>query len=174
MNVLNDINDLLSEVDTTTERLAASIYAEAMASIYDLLDHAVAGRLGLDSAGFCADDPGVVRARWLLGLRDDFGVSIRRPPSLWDDEEEEVMRVGGTQLRNVHRTEFCGGGDCVIHNPSNHHMATWPLIWRDDVCLFERLCAHGTGHPDPDQFSYWRRSAQEYKAIHGCDGCCRP
>jgi hypothetical protein len=29
----------------------------------------------------------------------------------------------------------------------------------------ERICDHGVGHPDPDEFmaDVW---------VHGCDGCC--
>ena len=40
--------------------------------------------------------------------------------------------------------------------------------------MFERICEHGIGHPDPDQVSYWQRWGKEALAIHGCDGCCRP
>lgn len=31
----------------------------------------------------------------------------------------------------VHEGEGCRG-PCPIHNPSNHHMRDWPLVWRDD------------------------------------------
>lgn len=56
---------------------------------------------------------------------------------------------------------------CPIHGPGEHHMVTWPLHWRDDRRIFERICPHGVGHPDPD-------STPEGEDIHGCDGCCRP
>lgn len=35
------------------------------------------------------------------------------------------------------------------------------------------LCPeHGVGHPDPDQFDYWREINAMYEAAHGCCGCC--
>lgn len=62
---------------------------------------------------------------------------------------------------------------CVMHNPSRHHMRHWTLHWRNDRGIFERLCPeHGTGHPDPDQFAYWRSIDQEWQIVHGCCGCC--
>ena len=33
----------------------------------------------------------------------------------------------------------------------------------------ERICDHGIGHPDPDEF---RIRNGEDDGIHGCDGCC--
>jgi hypothetical protein len=42
--------------------------------------------------------------------------------------------------------------------------------------MFERICLHGVGHPDPDQCYFWSikfdRETAFYKEIHGCDGCC--
>lgn len=90
----------------------------------------------------------------------------------------------GMIFQNMHEWWDCQGMDydpptyrtCIIHRPTTHHMRTWPLLWRDDRTpgLFERLCPHGTGHPDPDQFDYWRESGKMNESIHGCDGCCRP
>ncbi|QGT55147.1 hypothetical protein SEA_FORZA_186 [Gordonia phage Forza] len=78
-------------------------------------------------------------------------------------------------LFNVHELTQCEGEHCVIHNPSAHHMRAWTLHWRDDRHIFERLCpAHGTGHPDPDQFAFWEKTDQEWQKVHGCCGCCRP
>lgn len=48
--------------------------------------------------------------------------------------------------------------------PPKHHMGSWPMQWREEVGMFERLCAHGVGHPDPGYPLRMRR--------HGCDGCC--
>jgi len=76
-------------------------------------------------------------------------------------------------LVNVHDEKLCKGRTCVIHNPSDHHMKDWPQIWRNDRGIFERQCEHGIGHPDPDQFDYWRLSGNMFAGIHGCDGCCR-
>lgn len=69
-------------------------------------------------------------------------------------------------LTNVHRREDCTP-PCVIHAPSDHHLAHLPLHWRDDRRIFERICPHGVGHPDPDT-TY----APGDDDTHGCDGCC--
>ena len=78
------------------------------------------------------------------------------------------------RLERVHaRSETCAAG-CVVHNPTAHHMRWWPLLWRDDRGIFERICPeHGVGHPDPDQFPYWRATDRMWEAVHGCCGCCR-
>jgi hypothetical protein len=92
----------------------------------------------------------------------------------WEPDERIWRMPNGLTLRNVHDAAHCFGQACVIHNPSTHHMRFWPITWRSDSALFERRCAHGVGHPDPDQFEFWERSSQEWKGVHGCDGCCRP
>lgn len=73
----------------------------------------------------------------------------------------------GEVLINVHSDEKCAGGPCVIHNPSDHGMRDFPLHWRSDRGIMERLCPHGIGHPDPDQ------QLRVGEGVHGCDGCCR-
>lgn len=78
----------------------------------------------------------------------------------------------GAVLTNVHAGTSCEGRPCVIHRPTPHHMADWTLHWRDDRGIFERICEHGIGHPDLDQFDYWRSVDQDSQAVHGCDGCC--
>lgn len=42
------------------------------------------------------------------------------------------------------------------------------MNWRDDTGVMERVCAHGVGHPDPDQ--PW--PAGDWRWVHGCCGCC--
>lgn len=74
--------------------------------------------------------------------------------------------VGGQRLVNVHSPSVCAGEHCCIHNPSAHHMAEWPQNFREDRGMMERLCAHGIGHPDPDD--------PTTDTTHGCDGCCTP
>lgn len=90
----------------------------------------------------------------------------------------------------THGPTQCADDDaCVIHKPSNHHMRDWPITMRLDreFALCERVCKHGTGHPDPDSLAYIRRMVKaKYEAkpdkpygpyasdVHGCDGCCRP
>lgn len=83
---------------------------------------------------------------------------------------------------SVHDESACAGEACVIHNPSDHHMADWPVSVRyDRWALAERICPHGIGHPDPDSLAWQRRmveqgkiSAGAYSDTHGCDGCCAP
>lgn len=83
-----------------------------------------------------------------------------------------VIEVQSVLIHDVHPKELCVGRHCVIHNPSDHHMREWPLLWRADRAMFERLCKHGVGHPDPDQLEYWEELGRESEAVHGCDGCC--
>lgn len=103
----------------------------------------------------------------------------------------------GLKLVNVHPPEMCEGRGCSIHHPSGHHMATWPLNWRDDTGVMERICPHGIGHPDPDHMNYvrsltpphlciedfseWADDGRgcifphlEWQGVHGCDRCCTP
>jgi hypothetical protein len=39
---------------------------------------------------------------------------------------------GAAVLENLHPRSGCAGQFCVIHNPSEHHMRSWALVWRDD------------------------------------------
>lgn len=73
-------------------------------------------------------------------------------------------------LHNVHSSTACYDTDaCALHKPSDHHMRTWPMNWRLDRRIFERLCPHNIGHPDPDSIA----AMISDDGIHGCDGCCR-
>lgn len=83
------------------------------------------------------------------------------------------VNIEGLNLVNVHDESECVA-PCVIHAPTDHHMRGWQLIWRSDRQIFERICPHGVGHPDPDQFAYWDREGLEFEGVHGCDGCCHP
>jgi len=65
-----------------------------------------------------------------------------------------------------HLPHVCCDGPCPIHAPSDHHMRAWPLHWRADRHIAERVCPHGIGHPDPDQLLL-------DGGVHGCDGCCK-
>lgn len=75
-------------------------------------------------------------------------------------------------LTNVHNELECRGQFCCVHNPSNHHMREWPLNWRSDKQVMERICEHGVGHPDPDCAAYLMRTGRGGLTVHGCDGCC--
>lgn len=72
----------------------------------------------------------------------------------------------GLQLLQVHDPGLCEGQACCIHHPSAHHMVGWRQNWRADRRQMERVCPHGTGHPDPDDLNP--------DGAHGCDGCCAP
>lgn len=78
----------------------------------------------------------------------------------WTDDFDQT-------LLNVHAESECAGHRCTIHRRSQHHMLDWPRRWRADRHFMEVVCAHGTGHPDPDE-------VYENAYIHACDGCCIP
>jgi hypothetical protein len=96
--------------------------------------------------------------------------------------------LGEVDVR-VHDLSVCGGRDipCCVHNPSDHHMVGWPMNWRADTGVMERICVHGVGHPDPDHMAYvcsltpghdcedeseCEYPHLEWQGIHGCCGCC--
>lgn len=76
----------------------------------------------------------------------------------------------------VHEKDKCANEYCTIHNPSDHHMKSWPMNWRTDRYMMERVCEHGVGHPDPDHIMFIRKTKGDdfanVESIHGCDGCC--
>ncbi len=83
----------------------------------------------------------------------------------------ERYETGTGQKLWVHLKTECKGEHCPIHNPSDHHMKTWPTNWRWDRGIMERICPHGIGHPDPDDIKIVN---EDDKGIHGCDNCCNP
>jgi hypothetical protein len=88
-------------------------------------------------------------------------------------EEDYSLTFVGEQLIRTHGPSQCAGRSCCIHDPSLHHMREWPLNIRFDRGITERICPHGTGHPDPDDATYRRTLAREFDSgIHGCCGCC--
>lgn len=95
-----------------------------------------------------------------------------RPIYLDTNDEGERWRLPlGTILVRVHDLVVCQG-PCVFHYPTNHILSHLPLLWREDRQMFERVCMHSIGHPDPDQFEYWNRMSWTGMTVHGCDGCC--
>jgi len=91
--------------------------------------------------------------------------------------EMDTYLTGTGQKLWVHKAnEDCFKYGCVIHSPSNHAMKDFPINWREDRNLMERICPHGIGHPDPDDLNFKYRKygkiEMKYEAIHGCDGCC--
>jgi hypothetical protein len=85
-------------------------------------------------------------------------------PDPQEDEEGICKTCGGKAYPTVvglnrhqmHKPDKCAGHHCSIHNPSDHHMKTWPLLWRRDTLMMERICPHGVGHPDPDHLEFAR------------------
>lgn len=76
-------------------------------------------------------------------------------------------------LVRVHDAMACAGRGCALHNPSDHHMRDWDIVVREDKgSLFERICSHGVGHPDPDSLAYFIANGDDWMGVHGCDGCC--
>lgn len=69
----------------------------------------------------------------------------------------------------THRAEQCAGDACTIHNRSDHSMRAFPQHWRGDRGIMERICEHGVGHPDPDDYRIYTGADA---GVHGCDGCC--
>ena len=84
----------------------------------------------------------------------------------------EVWKVNDAEkLTGVHRMEDCQG-DCPLHNPTEHSMRDFTLHFRQDAMLFERICGHGIGHPDPDSLRWFESQGIKGYGVHGCDGCC--
>ena len=71
----------------------------------------------------------------------------------------------------THEEGECLGPVCTLHKRSDHGMRNFPQFWRADRAIMERVCSHGVGHPDPDEY---RILNGEDDGAHGCDGCCIP
>lgn len=100
-----------------------------------------------------------------------------RKPGVFSSDAGTYTDSYETVLGGLHpQTMGCSLYGCVIHSPSHHNMVEWPTLWRADRRIFERICPHGVGHPDPDDMEFIRRSCGRGRAyaesIHGCDGCC--
>jgi hypothetical protein len=91
---------------------------------------------------------------------------------IFDPTDETVVALWNEMLGNVHNPRKCEGQYCVIHKPSDHKMRSFPLHWRADSRIMERICPHGIGHPDPDDLAYNRRIKRFGLEIHGCCGVC--
>lgn len=72
-------------------------------------------------------------------------------------------------FKTMHASGKCLGESCTIHNRSNHSMRSFPQSWRSDIGIMERICVHGIGHPDPDEY---KLTIDSSLSAHGCDGCC--
>lgn len=85
------------------------------------------------------------------------------------DQKVTFLGPGQWEQPFLHHTVWVCEAPCPLHAPSGHHMQTWPLEWRADRQILERVCPHRVGHPDPDDRQVRN---EEYQRIHGCDGCC--
>lgn len=79
-----------------------------------------------------------------------------------------TVEIHGIRFRNVHPETKCRGRHCIVHNPIHTHMDDWPVVYREDIGVFERIDKYGCGHPDPSQFDHWERIGMGDLAIHGC------
>lgn len=86
--------------------------------------------------------------------------------------EDRAALVGDVRLVNVHRAFQCVGRVCVMHNPTDHPMVTWPLTFDGDTTLVQRVCSHDVAHPDPDSMVFFVEIGYEHVGEHDCDGCC--
>lgn len=85
----------------------------------------------------------------------------------------------GQTIVNVHaESEDCRTYGCVIHNPTDGPMSSFPTHYRSDRGFMERICPHGVGHIDFDDYAFKLRTMgyekAKYFSYHGCDGCCSP
>lgn len=91
------------------------------------------------------------------------------------DKQDMIFLHDGRALR-THPEGACSGEFCCIHKPSDHPMKDFPLNWREDRNLMERICSHGIGHPDPDDLAHKKRTVPNYEnyafGVHGCCGVC--
>lgn len=69
--------------------------------------------------------------------------------TIWNDN------VGYT-LNRTHSADKCEGRACILHNPTDHHMRHWPLLWNEVTGRLERQCPHGERLCDPDQYEFVR------------------
>ena len=97
-----------------------------------------------------------------------------RPIKIKSPKHPNTWKLNSGQVITTHDASLCKGQYCCIHNPSDHHMRDWPMNWRDDTKVMERICPCGVGHPDPDASAYNKATGQGYKNLHGCCGCCDP
>ena len=88
--------------------------------------------------------------------------------------EQVIMKYASLENSAVqlmaHEPDECKDADvCAIHNRTNHHMRSFKQFYRFDRGIMERICSHGVGHPDPDDYNILQGND---KGVHGCDGCC--
>lgn len=93
---------------------------------------------------------------------------------VWPVQVSERWMIRSDVEIVIHPRRICTG-PCPFHNPSQHHMSGWPMLWRAEWGLMERLCPDcRCGHPDPDSVAYLVGIGIRSGWIHGCCGACDP
>jgi hypothetical protein len=91
----------------------------------------------------------------------------------WSGNRAKLSRRYADGSRPLHERRRCEGTHCPWHNPSKHSMRAFARHIRfDRAGLVDRICPHGTGHPDPDSLAFLQRHGVNDDGTHGCDGCC--
>ena len=80
-----------------------------------------------------------------------------------------TLEHGTRVLKYIHDPSLCEGRPCTVHNLTDHLMRSFQQYWRSDRKIMERICPHGVGHPDPDDYKIFTNADD---GSHGCDGCC--
>jgi hypothetical protein len=93
---------------------------------------------------------------------------------IFNEDSNTFTTPLGLVLGQIHDRSQCEGRPCVIHNQTDHNMRGWMLFFRVDRCIWERICPHGIGHPDPDDLAWHVEQGRDHMGVHGCDGCCMP
>ena len=68
--------------------------------------------------------------------------------SIFYPDSNEFVCGDGLALHNIHERGPLCEVQCVIHNPSDHSMRSFPTHWRSDRYRLERT-AHGVGQTHP-------------------------
>ena len=90
----------------------------------------------------------------------------------WKADQMDFVYLENTDIKIwTHKKDLCAGQQCTVHNLSKHSMRSFPQHWRSDRAIMERICEHGVGHPDPDEYKLLGKHGWA-EAVHGCDGCC--
>ena len=84
---------------------------------------------------------------------------------IYDDVARTAILIGGQKLIKVHASYECFQPNCCVHNPSDHHMKEWLMIFKPEYGSMQRICPdHAIFHPDPDD---------PFAFKHECPcGCC--
>lgn len=84
---------------------------------------------------------------------------------------EKNQLENSEEIIYTHPPFACKSRNCTIHNRSDHSMRGYAQHWRSDRAIMERICSHGVGHPDPDEYKLGGIDSWS-ESVHGCDGCC--